>query len=272
MTDMPTPADALDRTGYRVVHEDRFDAPDLDRRTWLPFYLPHWSSREAAAARYRLSGGRLRLRIDADQAAWCPEFDGDLRVSSLQTAVFSGPVGSTVGQHRVSARAVVREAQRPTSLLTPMYGLVEMRAEATDDPSAMVALWMIGVEDRPERSAEICVAEIFGREADGGRALVGMGVHPFADPTITDDFSKVPLDLDVRAPHDYAAEWTADAVRFYVDETLVKTVHQSPAYPMQLMLGIYEFPDARDALDTREASGYPKEFVVHHVRVSQRGE
>ena len=45
----------------------------------------------------------------------------------------------------------------------------------------MVALWMIGYEDPPERSAEICVCEIFGREVGVDHALVGMGVHPLGD-------------------------------------------------------------------------------------------
>ena len=29
----------------------------------------------------------------------------------------------------------------------------------------MVALWLIGYEDEPDRSGEICVCEIFGRDA-----------------------------------------------------------------------------------------------------------
>jgi hypothetical protein len=41
----------------------------------------------------------------------------------------------------------------------------------------------------------------------------------------------------------------------------VKTVEQSPAYPMQLMLNIYEFP-----AEAAEGGSYPKEFVVDYVR------
>jgi hypothetical protein len=41
----------------------------------------------------------------------------------------------------------------------------------------MVAFWMVGLEDRPERSAEICVAEVFGNAVEPGMsAAVGMGV------------------------------------------------------------------------------------------------
>jgi hypothetical protein len=63
--------------------------------------------------------------------------------------------------------------------------------------------------------------------------------------------------------HVYTAEWTPTYVAFFVDHRLVKTVAQSPAYPMQLMLGIYEFPD--DAPATRPARRYPKQFVVDYV-------
>ena len=50
---------------------------------------------------------------------------------------------------------------------------------------------MIGYEDEPGRSAEICICEIFGSEADTSGALVGMGIHPFNDRTIRDDFTEV---------------------------------------------------------------------------------
>jgi hypothetical protein len=50
---------------------------------------------------------------------------------------------------------------------------------------------------------------------------------------------------------------------FFVDGEQVKTVGQSPSYPMQLMLGIYEFPPAEG--DERTGR-YPKEFVVDYVR------
>jgi beta-glucanase (GH16 family) len=105
----------------------------------------------------------------------------------------------------------------------------------------MVALWMIGFEDQPNRSAEICVCEIFGDEAEAARAVVGMGVHPFNDPDIDDDFDKVEAAIDVSGWHSYAAIWTPVDVTFFVDDEPVKRVEQAPQYPMQLMLNIYDF-------------------------------
>jgi beta-glucanase (GH16 family) len=185
-------------------------------------------------------------------------------VSSLQTGVFAGPVGSAIGQHRFHPDAVVREAQENVRLYTPHYGRIELRAQASADPRAMVALWLIGYEDEPERSAEICVCEIFGRDVRDDHALVGMGVHPFGDPTIRDDFTPVRVPIDVRDFHVYAADWTPEQVAFFIDGELVRTVGQSPAYPLQLMLGIYEFPG--DGAGAPSPETYPKTFVVDYVR------
>jgi Glycosyl hydrolases family 16 len=257
-------ADPVSKAGYELAFEDTFDGDALDPARWLPHYLPQWSSRDAAAARYRLGDGTLRLLIEADQRPWCPEFDGQTRVSSLQTGVFAGPVGSTVGQSRFNPELVVRQAQQATRLYTPQYGLFELRAKAVDDPRCMVALWMIGFEDRPERSAEILICEIFGRDVTAGSVGVGMGLRPFADPAIRDSFSVEALAMDPEAFHVYAAEWTPERVTFLVDHQPVKVVEQSPAYPMQFMLGIYEFPD--DGQAARPPRPHPKQFVVDWFR------
>ena len=247
--------------GYELVLEDDFDTPTLDRSTWLPHHLPQWSSATAAAARYAIVDGCLHLRIESDQQPWCPEFDGDTRVSSLQTGVFSGPLGSPVGQHRFTPKAVVREAQQPLRLYTQQYGAFVLRARAELDADSMVALWMIGYEDVPEHSAEICVCEVFGSELTPDGARIGMGVHPFGDPQIVDDFAKVDVPLDVSDFHEYAAEWTPEQVVFHVDGEPVRNVPQSPGYPMQFMLGIYDFappPHDREAPD--------KAFVIDWFR------
>jgi hypothetical protein len=248
---------------FELEFDETFEGDTLDASRWLPYYLPHWSSRRRSAARYELSGGELRLLIEDDQQPWCPELDGEVRVSSLQTGEFAGPVGSSIGQHRFNPAAVVREAQPNVRLYTPQYGRIELRAKALDDPRAMVALWMIGYEDEPRRSAEICICEIFGRDVAGDHVGVGMGVHPFGDPQIVDDFSRETIEIDARDFHLYAAEWTPDDVTFFVDGCRRKRVDQSPAYPMQLMLGIYELP-APDG--DEQPTSYPKVFVVDYVR------
>ncbi len=259
-------AEPLDRSRFELEFDESFDGKALDPGRWIPEYLPHWSTPELTAARYELHDGRLRLRIDADQRPWCPDLDGDLRVSSIQTAEFAGPLGSAIGGHPFHPDATVRTAQVNRNLYTPHHGLIEVRSRALDEPRLMVALWMIGVGDEPGHTGEICVMEVFGRDVAPDRARVGMGVHPSGDAAIVDDFEQVELELDAREFHTYSALWGSDRVAWYVDDRLVRTVNQSPAYPLQLMLDIYEFPPEGDGPDHRRPEDYPKIFEVDWVR------
>jgi hypothetical protein len=251
--------DPRTKAGYVLDRADDFAGPELDPALWFPFYLPHWSSRVSSVPRYRLVDRQLHLLVDEDQPPWCPEFDGGIRASCLQTGEFAGALGSRTGQVRFSADVVVREEQPEVRLFVPQYGFFEIRARVGNDPSGMAALWMVGFEDRPEQSAEICTFEIFGRDVGAGAAAVGMGLHPFGDPSITDDFRRPVLPIDAREFHDYAVEWTPDHVAFFVDSALVAAMEQSPQYPMQFMLGTCAFP----ADDGAAPPGpYPEELVV----------
>src|SRR5690349_16197283 len=121
------PANPLEKPGYRLEIHDEFDGPELDCELWLPFYLPHWSSREQSAPNYRFEQSSLILQMEENQPPWCPEFDGLVRCSSVQTGTFSGPVGSPVGQHRFSDVLRVREAQTNVQNYMPKYGYFELR-------------------------------------------------------------------------------------------------------------------------------------------------
>jgi len=70
---------------------------------------------------------------------------------------------------------------------TPTYGYFELSAKATLTPGNHFALWMIGYEDEPARSSEICICEVFGKHGGPTSAKIGFGVHPFGDPRIVDD-------------------------------------------------------------------------------------
>ena len=63
-----------------------------------------------------------------------------------------------------------------------------------------------------------------------------MGVHPFRDPALTEEFDAPELAIDVAEFHLYAANWRPGRVDFLVDGEQVKTVHQAPDYPMQMMV------------------------------------
>ena len=240
------PPNPIEKPGYRLVFNEGFEAPALDRTRWLPFYLPQWSSRERAAARYRLADGTLTLFIGEDQPPWCPEFDGDVRCSSLQTGVFAGPLGSAIGQHRFNAGARVREEQETLALYVPTQGYFELRAKARLGANDLAAAWMIGFEDRPERSGEIAICEIFGRNVGPVTAGLGYGIKPWGDPTLAEgDFYVDRLPFDPADFHIYAAEWTPGRVDVFFDNRKLRSIAQSPTYPMQILLNVYALPGER---------------------------
>src|SRR5262245_26297467 len=142
---------------------EEFAGTSLDLDVWFPYYLPHWSSRAAAEATWSVHDGGLHLSIPVDQPLWCPDLHPEpLRVSCVQTGSFSGPLGSPIGQQPFRDGLVVREEQPTKWGYTPHFGRVEVRMRAEVSERSMFAFWMAGVEDRPERSGEICVAEVFG--------------------------------------------------------------------------------------------------------------
>ena len=242
-------------------------ADELDAGVWFPYYLPHWSSRASSAATYEVRDGSLQLSIPPSQGLWCPDVHEEpLRVSCIQSGSFAGPLGSTTGQQPFQDGLEVREEQPTMWGYTPQYGSVEVRMRGVVPARSMVAFWMSGIEDEPTRSGEICVAEIFGDAVRDGSADVsvdvGMGVHRFRDPALTEDFSADPLPIDVAEDHTYAVDWRPGSLEFSVDGSVVRRSDQSPDYPMQLMLGVFDFPAKAPADDP----GVPvPSLVVSHV-------
>src|SRR3954447_17577188 len=103
------------RPGDADLVEDFTDLT-LDPHRWVDHYLPHWTTPDRSRARYALTENGLQLRIEADQLDWRPE-DAPLRVSNLQTATFSGPVGSTRGTHRHRPDGLTVRTVTPARLL-----------------------------------------------------------------------------------------------------------------------------------------------------------
>ncbi len=251
--------------GYRLVFADDFDGTSLDTGRWFPHHLPHWSSRERSAARYRLQDGSIRLFVGENQGPWCPEIDGEVRVSALQTGAFAGEPGSDRGQHRFNPQARVREPQPTLRLYTPLYGRILLRARARMVPSSLVSLYLVGFEERPEEAGEITVMEVFGTELFEDGALIGHGIKAVNDPRLEPEFFKPRLPVRMEDWHVYAADWTPEGVRLFLDDELIGTARQSPAYPMQLMLTFYELP-------VPEGGGHSPDacFEVDYVRGYER--
>jgi hypothetical protein len=211
---------------------EHFDGPGLDTDVWLPHYLPHWSSRTQSAATYTVADSELRLTIPAEQGLWCPDDHDPIRVSGIQSAVVSG-------QHPFADGLVVKEDQPTWVGWAPHYGRLEVRARMELSERSMAAVWMIGLEDEPNRSGEICIFEVFG----DAPTAVGMGVRRFRDPALTGDFAQPQVEIDVAEPHVYAADWRPGRVDFFVDGAHIRAVDEAPDYPMQFMVAVFDFPE-----------------------------
>lgn len=230
----------------RSFTED-FDGPELDTATWVAAYLPVWSSSAASAATYTIDNSRLTLSIPTTQGLWCA---GDhvppLRVSGIQSGAWSGPVGSTRGQQRYREGLTVREEQPRFEGWLPSSGHVEIRCSMTLSARSMAALWLAGFEDDPAQlqCGELCVVEVFGSAlGPEPSAEVGVGVKAFRDPALRDDFAAPRLPLDVSEMHTYAVDWDPDAAVFSVDGEEVRRCAHPPAYPMQAMVAVFDFPE-----------------------------
>ena len=142
---------------------DDFDGPDLDTEVWVPQYLPMWSSRAESAATYAVAESELRLSIPPDQGLWCAgDHEPPLRVSGIQSGVWSGPVGGTRGQQPFRDGAVVREFQPPAGAGRRATGSSRCARGWTSSPRSMASAWMVGREEEPTECGEICLVEVFG--------------------------------------------------------------------------------------------------------------
>jgi hypothetical protein len=249
-------------TTPRASLDEQFTGIDLDPNVWCTSYLPHWSSRAESAATYGVSAGELRLSIPAEQGLWCGDLhDGPLRVSCIQSGNRSGLMGSTDGPQPFVPGLLVSEEQPTMWGYTPLYGEIEIRMRGEITPRSMFAFYLSGIEDQPERCGEICVAEIFGDAVNESIAHVGIGVKAFRDPALHQDFSAEPFELDPSHFHTYAVDWRPDTLEFSIDGDVVSRIGQAPDYPVQLHVGVFDFPDKATAAD---ADAVPA-MVVSHI-------
>lgn len=225
---------------------DDFVGNKLDEKIWFPFYLPQWSSRENSVASYRMKDSVLTLYIADEQKPWCPEWNGNIRVSNLQSGVFSGTLGSDAGQHHFTDGLVVREEQENQIKFAFQFGYLEMRARCRISEENVAALWLIGTEEEKEHSSELCLFELKGSNVKEHSAVIGFGIHPFGDIKLEDCFFEREFEVDVREWNTYALDWQQEKVDFYINGELIQTIFQSPQYPMQFMLNLYDLENIKN--------------------------
>ena len=256
------PSDSRSRhaRGLRARRRGRLRRDRLDTVSGCRTTCRSGAPATPSAARYRLGDG-------VAAAAWSRRTSrrgarsstASVRVSSLQTGVARRPAGQPGRPAPVHARTPSSGRRRTSSGSTRRStASSRLRARVGDDPSSMAALWMIGFEDRPERSAEICVVEIFGRDVGRGPApRSAWACTPSATRRITDEFVAVRSCRSTsREFHDYAVEWTPEHVAFFVDGELVTVVEQSPGLPDAVHARHLRVPGDRTA--PRRRGPYPR--------------
>jgi Glycosyl hydrolases family 16 len=65
----------------------------------------------------------------------------------------------------------------------------------------------------------------------------------------------------VREHHVYAADWRPGGVDFSIDGEHVRSVGRAPAYPMQMMIAVFDFPDRAG----EAPAGHVPELAVDRV-------
>ena len=244
----PTSAPAID---------DDFSNGEL-APVWVPHYLPHWTTADRSAARLAFTPEGLDLRIEEDQLEWRPE-DAPMRVSNLQTATFSGALGSNVGTHSHRSDGLLVRSHTPTSLrYAPTAGRVDVTLRASTDPDCMTAIWLVGTEhDDPRDSGEICVAEI-DADAIGASTRVRCGIKAHHDERLRTDMIATTVPHDASRFLTWSVEWGGGVTTIGCEGRLVACFDQAPAYPQMLLIDVFEMSPGR--------GDYPKAATVRRVR------
>ena len=239
--------------------DDDFSAR-LSPERWVAGYLPHWTTPERARAHYEIAPAGIELRIDSDQPDWRLE-DAPLRVSNLQTGVYSGPVGSALGTHRHRGDLDVRTETPQRLLFAPSQGRVEVTVSASRDANCMFAAWLVGTEHRsPTESGEICIFEI-DADAIGETTVARTGIKAHHDPRLTTDMTEVAIPMNASSPHTWTVIWGEGETVIGCEGRALRRIAQSPDYPLFLMIDLFEIGP--------RGGTYPKSATVHNVRAWQ---
>ncbi len=238
-------------SGYTLVKADEFSGSSLDTSLWIPKYLECRTTADRAAARYSFRDGCLVLRIDKDQPTYYS--NNPMKVSSIQT-----------GQRNYLHKDEMNHSISTDMKYTPQYGYFEIRAKTTNQRGYHCAFWTVGRRDTSTQEAEIDIFEQY--RASNGDSRYRFNLIKWDDPNISDNCYDTALNITSSSEfHTYGLEWDSTSLKFYVDNSLKRTINQSPKYGMVFFLSIYENSGWTGTADTT-SSLYPREFIIDYFR------
>lgn len=243
--------------------DDDFASVTLRDDLWVGDYLPHWTTPERSRARYEMAGAAgIRLLIEEDQLDWREE-DAPLRVSNLQTGVFSGPLGSERGTHRHRPDGLTVRTETPERLLwAPTCGRIDVMVSASVDEGCMLAAWLVGAENlSPQHSGEICIFEIDAALIGRSQTRVRCGLKAHDDDSLVTDMTEVTVPLDASLPHTWSVIWGPEGTVIGCEGVVVKRSRLAPNYPLLLMLDLFEIGPRSTTV-----GAYPKAAGIHSFR------
>ncbi|MDK3000125.1 family 16 glycosylhydrolase [Clostridium perfringens] len=252
----PNPSE---KEGYRLIFEDNFDGEKLDESKWVNSYLTSWASNpEKAKPVYKMKDGKLSLILNEDTEPWCPEFDGDTRVTGFMT-------GDRSGLHNWTGNNTVLNPTEKNITNINKYGYYEMRAKMQVGGGMHTAWWMTGFEDKPEQSAEVDIFEILGRNPNEIQSTK----HAWKDPNIKKEhLSFTPKNVDLANEfHNYGLKWTPEEMIFYFDGQEYGRMKSDIDYPMTMLISFYEKRGPSWTGPFDPSIPYPKTFDIDYVRI-----
>ncbi|KDN78058.1 hypothetical protein DF19_40885 [Streptomyces olindensis] len=258
------PANPTTKPGYSRDFGEEFDGTFLGSGTWLPYYLPHWTTRNLAAAHYSVSNSVLSLRLDQNMTAWCPTYDGTVRCSSITSYErnyfhqFKGYNGSMQLNH----------SEPLFDGYSTQYGYFEMRAKGPNcGGGGHAAWWMVG--DHADQNAdgtggtrtgEIDITENLFSDLNSWVPKI----FKWSDPKLSNMRTNISVSGDPASEfHVYGMEWTPGGLEFFYDNQYVGRLDGSPSYPMGMLLGLYTDTSWSGAAN----STWPKTWHIDYIRV-----
>jgi hypothetical protein len=252
------PPNPVEKPGYTLDFAEEFEGTTLDTDTWLPHYLPHWVAPENiddTAARYTVSDGTIKLRVEQDQPPWNPDQDGTVVSSAIQTF-------NATNWHPFNGLAVNRNALPTFDGYSTKYGYFEVRAKKSNaGGGGHQAVWLVGTDTSTSAQPEIDFIESFFSKPSTWRiAAYGWGSPDFVSSWVLDEV-EVP-GTPTEEFHVYGMDWTPWELKFYYDGELVKTINDAPNQPMGIIMNIYTGAGSGQPNDV-----WPKQWEVDYLRV-----